>query len=77
MNDLLIEELKKFRNNNNDSFFDMGVVETRMYINSFGYVSFEIKTLRSNHRINADYQKLFERAIDNFKKLYDFTDSKY
>lgn len=77
MSDEFIEELKQFRNSNNDAFFNYGVIETRMYINSSGYVSFEIKTFRTSDKINSDYQKRFIQAIDNFKKLYNFNDSKY
>ena len=77
MTDELIEDLKQFRNSNYNSFFDMGVVETRMYINSFGYAGFEIKTFRTYDKINSDYQKRFDEAIDNFKRLYDYNDSKY
>lgn len=77
MENELIEELKKFRKNNNDSFFDYGSIKTEMYINSYGYVSFEIKTFGTHNKIDMGYQKRFYKAIDNFKELYNYTYSKY
>lgn len=77
MDDQLIEDLKKFRNDNYNSFFDMGVVETRMYINASNYVSFEFKVSSRARNVNPDYQKRFNEARDNFKNLYDYTDFKH
>ena len=77
MNKKVLEELKQFRHDNRNSFFDMGVVETKMYINSNNYVSFEIKTFRTPHKINPDYRERFDEAVDNFKKLYNYNDSVY
>lgn len=77
MTNKLIEDLKKFRHNNLNAFFDVGVIETKMYINSGNYVSFEIKTFRTTNKINSVYRKSFDKAIENFKELYDYADSKY
>lgn len=77
MDDKLIEELKQFRNDNYNSFFDMGVVETRMYINSNNYVSFEIKISRYSRGDISNYQKRFEEAISNFKELYEYENYKH